>query len=316
MKAWIKFSVKLLFGLALILLFFYQYQWKEMVGVLTSVRVPIVFASLLVQLLIVLVITFRWHLLLLAVGTQMAFRRELQLVLAGRFLNTFVPGSVAGDLFRSISLKKAARMSGPEGFSVVITDRIVGLLGLIFMALLGLLIGWKHVSEAGLEMYFVFSCAALVTLMVLLYSHTFHKKTKRFRLMLGKTGGRLEELHFNLRDCVKHRKTLLNCLGISLFIQFLMVLSSYLFALSLDASVPFTSFMLFIPFIYLISFLPISIGGLGVREASFVLLFPLVGMPETHAVGTSLLLSGTLVLISLLGGLVFCFTKISDNTHT
>jgi hypothetical protein len=55
---------------------------------------------------------------------------------------------------------------------------------------------------------------------------------------------------------------------------------------------------------YIISLIPISIAGLGVREVSFVLLLSRYGVPEGQALGMSLLLFSVIVVIGLVGGLI------------
>jgi hypothetical protein len=49
----------------------------------------------------------------------------------------------------------------------------------------------------------------------------------------------------------------------------------------------------------------VTIGGLGVRDAGYVLLFPLVGMTKAEALGTSLIFFGAVLAITLAGGVVY-----------
>ncbi len=65
--------------------------------------------------------------------------------------------------------------------------------------------------------------------------------------------------------------------------------------------VPFVYFLVIVPTIFLLIMLPISIGGLGVREAAYVYLFGLVGVAPEAALGLAIV-NYLLRLLSVLTG--------------
>ena len=97
--------------------------------------------------------------------------------------------------------------------------------------------------------------------------------------------------------------------GVSTLSQWGVVLSFYFLALSLKMEIAFIHLFLFIPFIELLSNLPFSYGGIGIREALFVFLFSFVQIPPVDALSLSLLFFVKLMMISLLGGLCLIFSK-------
>jgi uncharacterized membrane protein YbhN (UPF0104 family) len=95
-------------------------------------------------------------------------------------------------------------------------------------------------------------------------------------------------------------------LGVSLLFNLLLVALNYLVARAVGVDIALAYFLLFVPVLSVTLTLPISIGGLGVREGMAVLLFTQAGVGEAAAVAASLgvyLLST--VLAGLLGGLVY-----------
>jgi hypothetical protein len=60
--------------------------------------------------------------------------------------------------------------------------------------------------------------------------------------------------------------------------------------------------------VYIISLIPISVAGLGVRDVTIVMLLSRYGVPEAQALSMSLLLFSALVVIGLVGGLVEAWT--------
>jgi glycosyltransferase 2 family protein len=66
---------------------------------------------------------------------------------------------------------------------------------------------------------------------------------------------------------------------------------------------------MFIPVVTLVSMIPISLNGMGLREYAFVALFTGIGVPAESAVALGLLSSTVIILSSLPGGVVYVFFK-------
>jgi len=90
-------------------------------------------------------------------------------------------------------------------------------------------------------------------------------------------------------------------------VQILRVLLSYYVARAIGIDVSINYFFLFIPIIFLILMIPISIGGFGIREGASVLLFASVGVNQADAFMMGLLTSFVIMLYSIPGGLLFVF---------
>jgi hypothetical protein len=103
-----------------------------------------------------------------------------------------------------------------------------------------------------------------------------------------------------------HLDLVVRAIVLSLLCQLLsIILVAYCLSLAIQASIPFIYFVLFIPIINLMTMLPISLNGLGVREGAYVLFFTLVGQPASLAVSISLLTYVLVLGISLVGGVLF-----------
>jgi len=92
-----------------------------MIGVLVLVVVPMT--------------TFRWWLLLRAIGVQVKPKQTFILTWIGNFFNTTLPGAVTGDVVKGYYVIKAQQEEGrTRAFMTLLIDRFVGLFGLIVMA--------------------------------------------------------------------------------------------------------------------------------------------------------------------------------------
>jgi len=84
------------------------------------------------------------------------------------------------------------------------------------------------------------------------------------------------------------------------------VVGNYLFFVALGYELPFVVNIFVVSVLYFVFLLPVSFGGLGVREGGYILLFGLFGVPPEIAFAVSLFaLSGVLINYAISGALIF-----------
>ena len=87
------------------------------------------------------------------------------------------------------------------------------------------------------------------------------------------------------------------------------IFSIYVLSRGLGFEVSYFYFLIFIPLIYVIQMVPISISGIGVRENSFVFFFSLVEVEPAKALTLSLVYFSIFIILGMLGGVVTMFSK-------
>jgi uncharacterized membrane protein YbhN (UPF0104 family) len=107
----------------------------------------------------------------------------------------------------------------------------------------------------------------------------------------------------------KHPWVLFNSLLISLVNQLLVFIVAWVTAFSLGLDIAFVYFLVFIPVITLISMIPISLSGFGLREGAFVLLFRSIGIPSASCLALALVTSIMIVLSAVPGGVMYVFSR-------
>jgi uncharacterized membrane protein YbhN (UPF0104 family) len=98
--------------------------------------------------------------------------------------------------------------------------------------------------------------------------------------------------------------------------QFLLATAAYSLAQGMGVSVSLIDFMAIMPAVVLVSSLPISVAGWGVREFAMVAALGLVGVSSDAAVAVSVILALTASVASLPGGFLFAFYKLRDPSLT
>jgi len=101
------------------------------------------------------------------------------------------------------------------------------------------------------------------------------------------------------------RATLVLVFLVSIAYQLLIVVFSYLVGTALGLGISFRYFMLCVPFTVIISLVPISINGVGIREGGYVFLLSKIGHSSSEAVSLSLLIYALSLLVSLIGGFLY-----------
>jgi uncharacterized membrane protein YbhN (UPF0104 family) len=82
------------------------------------------------------------------------------------------------------------------------------------------------------------------------------------------------------------------------------IVASYCLAKAILIDLPLVVFFVIIPIVYLSTILPISLGGLGIREGVLTLLLTRIGIQSSDAVTLSFLLYLNRVFIGLIGGAI------------
>lgn len=245
----------------------------------------------------------RWHIFLRAAGVDATERRSVGAYLVGTFTTNFLPTQFGGDVTRAVLV--AGRGARMRSAATVVVDRASALACAIVVGWIvvagnpGAVPGQLYGALAAASVAFVAACI-LVWLFV------------RLRALRRLIPARLRPAAAEVRDAVARCLTasvLVRTLLIGLGFQGLVYLSSWLVVRSTSLGIPFSVLGAVLAPVLILSMAPVSIGGFGVREGSFVFLLGYAGVSATDATLFSLLSAATFALASLPGALVLLRRK-------
>ena len=235
--------------------------------------------AVFVQILSYLLGSFRWQILLRGGGVQVPFLTAFQPYYLGLFLNQFLPTSVGGDVVRVYTLYKQGYAGEGLAASAII-DRLIGLLALLILASLAVILSEKNLVPEAVETIVIITLSALLACALLFFIFpvpyslvVWASKFDPHTLL-----GRFLRV---LRVCrtYKGSSVLLVCsLSLSFLLQGLMILVYVILAQALGLDISLTIFLIAVPLVFVATALPLSIGGLGVREGVFVAVLGLFGV--------------------------------------
>ena len=226
----------------------------------------------------------------------------------GNFFNLFLPAVIGRDIARGYYLYTSS--SGKkETISVIVVESFIGIAALmllsLFSVLLAVFLGFDTFESDIIRIIVI--AFGLCCILIVLF---FNKKTDLFLKHLASLipSSKFEPVIIFFREMIKYNKkplTLWYVLLISVIFQLIGVISTFLIALSLGNTTEFIYFLIFLPVIWVVSMVPVSINGLGVREVTFVFLFGTTGMTEEMAMAICILWLVQTFGLGLIGSVLF-----------
>lgn len=247
--------------------------------------------------------TFRWQQVLHALELPAALPPLLSHTLAGLFVSNFLPTTIGGDVVRASRLAATNGHRKVSAASVVL-ERLTGFVALPLITLVALavkpsLLRLGTASQVALVLS-LGPLAALTAFMVLA-AHPWLGERLGGRRWLGLA----MTVHLGLVRFRRHPALAATVVGAALVYQLSLVLIAWMGAHALGLSVGWAAMMAFIPVVVIAQALPLSIGGLGLREGALVVLLGPLGVADSHAVALGLLLYAINMAVSLLGAPAF-----------
>ncbi len=265
-------------------------------------------AALLLFLISVFAGAWQWGRFLAAQGIDLKFRPVLELYWVGLFFNNFLPGNLGGDLVKVWDLRRQERDTLASA-TATLADRLTGLSALAFLALIAAIPMLSHPDLAGIAMAVLIG-AGLFILGAILFlldpvATLIRRLAQSLKLLSGEgIRGRLLE---RLRLLRSRKRLLLGLFAFSLGVQILRVGVHWLVCLALvGAATPaFNEFFLAVPPLAFALTLPVTVGGLGLREGLAIPLFRPLGLVGEVPVTLQFAAYLLMLLVSLFGGLIF-----------
>ena len=252
----------------------------------------------------------RWRVLLTSKGYKFPIRLLTSYYFIGIFFSFFCPTVVGGDIGRGYYLyKKGAAKE--VAIDSIITERILGVAALICFSLFSILINTSLVDVPGLKyMIIAISICFFSFIILIFYQGTWALIPKKLKKYASNQLSLLVNLWHGIREYIDSPGILFRCFLITILFQLSGIIATYLIGISIGCSINFFYYLMLLPIVWLISMIPITLNGLGLRESAFVFLFVSVGMNKESAVSISILIFLLAVVQGLLGSIFFIFNKI------
>ncbi len=218
------------------------------------------------------------------------------------YFNNFLPTALGGDAVRIFMLGDCG-IPKQQGAVLILIERLMGFSALILLAAFGAL---------------TFDVPTNIELAIFALALGFAVAVTAFlagRTIFDSFAGRspvLQRAWQALALLAESKTALLIVFGISIVFQIATISLTWLVAQALSIELPFAACLALVPLVYVATMLPVSLGGVGLREASFAYLLGLLGLPLEVSLLISLGTYAALLPNGLVGAAISLFGNLSD----
>lgn len=225
-----------------------------------------------------------------------------------------LPGVLGGDVVKAIWISSDDKENSTNNVLSIISDRLVGMLSIIILSF-SLIMPSNYFSNDVKQVFTVFFL--LFFLMFFIITYLIKTRHTKIVLYLRKTAKSkiIKFIKRNLQNAIeiylfftKNPLIILKGLFISMVIHLINFFINFLIADFLELGIGFFDIAVISSAVWLITVLPISISGIGVRELSFIFLLAGFGVSKEMATVMSLYIFSISIIFAILG-LPFLLTK-------
>lgn len=262
--------------------------------------------------------SLRWQWILVAEGAKIPLKKLFSSYMIGMFVNNFMPTSIGGDIIKAYDIYRWTKDASLSVVSVFF-ERFTGLVALILLSWIGITFFMTNFYTTSFLVgsWIFINMACIIVIMIFFHKSWFQLVLKRMEIRRLEKVGKLLRLCYDKLIAYKNRKYLVvKILIVSFPIQLVTIMIYQQISVEIGIHLPFVFFLFTVPLIILISLLPVSFGGLGVREGATICTFSVAGVPTDVALSVSLIYMSITYLVSLIGGFLMILrnTKIAEMT--
>jgi glycosyltransferase 2 family protein len=279
--------------------FWPQLRWNEFADALARTSTATALAVLTLFWLQAVMAASRWRWILRQLGYPLTTGASIEAWLVGQCASQLLPAVVGGDAARIIRLRRYYVPTTAAVVSAVI-DRFAGFVALVGLSAFAapMLSAYKNLLIPD-EIFWVVGLSCLLV-GILLLSLRWSANTPVFRRI-----PRLGQVQTALRAVRPTKEGLLLFALVGLGTNTTVIISAFLLGRELNPLMDLYSCFAILPLVSLLTFIPISIAGWGVREALMMSAFALIDVPATDALAVSIKLGLANLALGLIGGILW-----------
>lgn len=303
-------------GLILFVIILSKLNLTKIIALLSNINPFYLAAALLLFIPLLVIKAIRWQLLMKAQNINYSLKDSTIMYAAALYIGAITPGRI-GDFIKVFYLKGDGHPFG-KSFASVLLDRLFDLVSLLLLGYAGMLLFITLFEGAIISLSCIFVGTVLL-IIFFIYKRGFgmgileyissHFIPERYR----------ENAKTSFSDLYNGIKTLnANQFVLATFMTFfawiIYFVMMYLFALSLSINIPFLYLATCVSISAVITLIPISISGIGTRDATLIILFSYLGLSKESAIAFSMMILFMYAINGLIGLVAWLKKPISLST--
>ncbi len=290
-------------GILIFILIIRKLDWQQITHSFENIKIIYIFLSILIAPILIFFQTLKWALILKKQDINLPLWDLIKIQIISAFYGVITPGRL-GYFIKILYLKEKAKISIAKSLTSIIVDRLIDFMVVFILGAIGSIVVINY--YANITSHIIIAVITLFTIELIFASkkvqHLFLRSIVKF-IIPKKFKSQMNDF-FNeyLEHSLNPFKQYSNIL-LTLFVWVLIYTQLYLVALSFNIrEINYLYFLIIPPIATMVSLIPITISGLGTREATLMGLFSLFRIPATKIFLMSLLNTLIGTTIGLVGG--------------
>lgn len=307
--------LRIVFSLCLMAVLYRKVDWQDLRAVFTGMKPQWLVALYALLLFNTAISAFKWRQFLLADNIRIPWHSLIAKYLIASFFSMFLPSNIGGDAYRVVSVAKKGS-GAARSFASVLGDRVSGFIAVVVLGFVFCVLARNHLPDQRILLIpvavFLILCAGVAVLL----EQGFARRALQWRIIARIP--KLQKFGAGLLDAVlEYRRSpglFVRVMVLSFLFQMNAIVCIFLLSRALGLDVQFRYFCMFVPIITLFETLPVSINGIGVRDALYVYLYGSVGLERHEALSLALAYLFTTFIYCASGGVLFMMRRSADET--
>lgn len=272
MSRLVKTSIKIIISIAALYFVFRQIEFQTVFNEIKNSKLLFIFLALFAFIISKWIAAFRLNYFFRTIDIKLSELINIRLYLVGMYYNLFLPGGIGGDGYKIFLLNKKTEIKTKKIFWVVLVDRLNGIFALFVLAVL---------LSYLIPLIIDFNYKPIIWIIIPIAFFSFY-------LFLRKVSSYLIKVI---------PKTIIQ----SFFVQGFQLLSAYLILKSFGNLENETSYLFIFLISSIVAMFPVSIGGMGLRELTFLYGARILSLNEEVSISISLIFYLITACVSLFG---------------
>jgi uncharacterized protein (TIRG00374 family) len=279
-------------------------SWSDLLQNIYHLDDSVLLIAVMLGVLGVVISAYQWQVLLDGEGIRVDLRKLVNLYIIGITFSHFFPTGMGGDIVKIYHVGREGKNFAGSACAALMS-RVTGYIGMLLLSLPVLFI-WQENFSRPLTVTYVLSsilmCAGLVVSagVVMALPHILQGKWATWRIFstLGNVGSAI-------LASIRRPSFMTGSVLFGVLFHLSAALNYYAYGMALHLQVPVTFYLVAIPLVSLVAFLPFSINGFGLRESALVYVFSTMHVPGTTSMLLGLLVDAQSLFFGLVGGALY-----------
>jgi len=291
----LKFFLKLFLSITILYFLIKGIDINQSIKTLSRINPTVFILMIIIYLMGQELCAKKWSIIAAKLGFKCKLSQYSSYYFTGMFFNLFLPTSVGGDATKAYYLyKNDIESSKIDALFSVFMDRLTGIIVLVFICFLGLFFAPAHFLSLYIKIFATLGFTVTL-LLVLLFP-----KIKKINFL------KKIPLINKFNICVDkiYNKSLIKIFILAIVFHVFMLVIHFCIGKTMGLNIPVSYYLILYPITAIISFLPISASGIGLREAAYIYLLNIISINPAQSLVFALCWF-TVTFISSLFGTIF-----------